>query len=498
LPKKCLNLQKIRKMRTVIPANLYFIGAGGIGMSALARYFNMLGKRVAGYDLTRTRLTDNLEKEGIELSFEDDESKIPAAFLEPGAKEQAIIIYTPAIPPGNRIFQFFTGKGYHVVKRSRLLGELVNDARGIAVAGTHGKTSVSALTAHILKGSAMGCNAFLGGLAKNYDSNLIVDDKSDLVVAEADEYDRSFLQLFPSVAVITSMDPDHLDIYGDFDSMKQAFITFASQVKDEGVLIYRKGLDVIRHLPGDRASGASGKDPRNGKSPGKGIRTVSFGIGQGADFSATNISITGNGLPLFDIKGPGIFLEGITLGVPGRFNVENAVAATAAALSCGANLHEIKKGLESYQGLSRRFEILVNHPGCVLIDDYAHHPAELNACISAAREIFPGRKITGIFQPHLYTRTRDFADGFARSLEALDELILLDIYPARELPLPGVSSRMILDRVGGINKILCGREELVAVLSGQSTDIVLTMGAGNIDALVEHVRKVLLSKCRKQ
>jgi UDP-N-acetylmuramate--alanine ligase len=485
-------------MKTVIPANLYFIGVGGIGMSALARYFNIPGKRVAGYDLTRTRLTDRLEKEGIEISFEDDESKIPAPFREPGAREQAIIVYTPAIPSDNRIFQFFTGNGYHVVKRSWLLGELVNDARGIAVAGTHGKTSVSTLAAHILKGSAMGCNAFLGGLAKNYDSNLVMDDKSDLVVAEADEYDRSFLRLFPSVAVITSMDPDHLDIYGDFDGMKQAFVSFASQVKDGGVLIYRKGLDIIGHLPGERFAGAAGTDQGNGNLPGKGVSTFSFGTGPGADFSAVNIGITEKGLPLFDIKGPGIFLEGIRLGVPGRFNVENAVAAAAAALVCGAKAHEIRKGLESYKGLSRRFEILVNHPGCVLIDDYAHHPAELTACISAAREIFPGRKITGIFQPHLYTRTRDFADGFARSLEALDELVLLDIYPARELPVPGVSSRMILERVGGINKILCGREELAAVLSGQPTDVVLTMGAGNIDALVEPIRKVLLSKCRKQ
>jgi UDP-N-acetylmuramate--alanine ligase len=485
-------------MRTIIPDSLYFIGAGGIGMSALARYFNMLGKRVAGYDLTRTRLTDRLEKEGIEISYEDDEGKIPAVFLEPGAKEKAIVVYTPAIPSGNRVFQFFTGNGYNVLKRSRLLGELVNDARGIAVAGTHGKTSVSALTAHILKNSASGCNAFLGGLAKNYNSNLVVDDKSDLVVAEADEYDRSFLQLYPSVAVITSMDPDHLDIYGDFESMKQAFITFASQVKDEGVLIYRKGLDIVRHLPVERFSGVAGKGSGTGRPAETGIRTISYGIGPGADFSAVNIRMTGKGLPLFDIRGPAMILERVELGVPGRFNVENAVAATAAASACGANEQEIRKGLESYQGLSRRFEIIINLPGCVLIDDYAHHPAELAACISAVREIFPGRKVTGIFQPHLYTRTRDFADGFARSLEALDEVILLDIYPAREVPLPGVTSQMILDRIGGINKSLCHKEELTSALSGRPTDIVVTMGAGNIDVLVEPVKRVLLSKCRKQ
>ncbi len=508
-------------MRTISANILYFIGAGGIGMSALARYFNLQGRRVAGYDLTRTRLTDSLQKEGIEITFEDDEKNIPARFLKPEAKQEALIVYTPAIPADNRIFQFFTTRGYNVVKRSRLLGELVNDARGIAVAGTHGKTSVSALTAHLLRNSAMGCNAFLGGLAKNFDSNLLVDVESDLVVAEADEYDRSFLQLFPEVAVITSMDPDHLDVYGDFDHMKQAFVAFASQVKEGGTVIYREGLDFAKYLDGTRTETGAGNGKPPGDAPGNerphgeslgngkppadapgtvkklkpGVKTLSYGIGSGADYSAVNIRITAEGFPVFDISAPGITLEGLALGVAGRFNVENAVAATAAAMVCGADEQAIRKGLGSYRGLSRRFEMIINRPGCVLIDDYAHHPAELDACISAVREIFPGREITGIFQPHLYSRTRDFANGFAESLEALDQLILLDIYPARELPVPGVSSRLIFDRVATERKIMCGREELAGVLSERQTDVVVMMGAGNIDAMVEPVRNLLLNKC---
>ena len=454
---------------------LYFIGIGGIGMSSLARYFNMHGKMVAGYDLTPTPLTGKLEKEGIEITYHDDTGSVPAGFLQNNEGEKVLVVYTPAIPPDNNILQFFIEGGYRVVKRSKLLGELVNDARSIAVAGTHGKTSVSALTAHLLRQSRAGCNAFLGGVAKNYNSNLLVDKDSDLVVVEADEYDRSFLQLFPQIAVITSMDPDHLDVYGTLDRMKEAFALFGSQVKNGGTIICRKGIE-------------------SEISPKTGVEKVTYGINEHADYFAENIRIKGEGLPVFDLATPGARIRDLELGVAGIFNILNAVAATAAAMICGAGEHEVRAGLKSFRGLSRRFEIIINKPQGVLIDDYAHHPAELKACISSVREIFSGREITGVFQPHLYSRTRDFADEFAETLESLDKIVLLDIYPAREKPIPGVTSALIFNKVNKESKIMCSREELPGVVAGMVTDVVVMMGAGNIDALVEPVKNVLMSK----
>jgi UDP-N-acetylmuramate--alanine ligase len=447
-------------------------------MSSLARYFSLLGKKVSGYDLTPTPLTAKLENEGIEITFTDMIQSVPAEFLDENSMGSTLVVYTPAIPGDNKIFRYFTSRGYKVLKRSKLLGELVNDAKGIAVAGTHGKTSVSALTAHLLKQTSLGCTAFLGGVAKNYDSNLLVDSKSDLVVTEADEYDRSFLQLFPFIAVITSMDPDHLDVYGSFSKMKEAYSSFAGQIKEGGTLICRKGLE-------------AGINMKNK------VRVLSYGIDVKADYYASNLRIALNGIPVFDLVTPDGHYTGLELGIAGRFNIENAVAAIAAAMICGAGEQEIRRGLKSFTGVKRRFEIIINDPDCILIDDYAHHPAELKACISAVREIFPGRKITGIFQPHLYSRTRDFADEFAASLDALDELLLLDIYPARELPVPGVSSDLIFKKLKLENKTMCSREQLPGIIRGLPTDIVITLGAGNVDAMVEPVRNILMEKKKR-
>lgn len=454
---------------------VYFVGAGGIGMSSLARYFNYLGKKVAGYDLTCTPLTRKLEYEGIELTYTDDVNTIPTYFRAGGPGTDKLVVYTPAIPASNHILRWFRSNGYNPVKRSKLLGELANQGRGVAVAGTHGKTSVSTLIAHLLTQMPGGCNAFLGGISRNYDSNLLVSETSDIYVVEADEYDRSFLQLFPSVAVITSMDPDHLDIYGNYEEMARGFSGFAGQVKEGGTVICKKGVPLM---------------PPAGGSAGY----LSYAVGSGADYYAENLRMDSDGTTLFDLAVPGNRYSDLKLGVPGRFNVENAVAAAAVALTCGMEEAGIRKGLLSFSGIYRRFDIRINRPGCVLIDDYAHHPAELTACITAVREIFGQRKITGVFQPHLYTRTRDFASGFAESLENLDELVLLDIYPAREEPLRGVTSRLIYEKVRMKNKVMCGREDLPLVIGKMDTDVVITMGAGNIDAMVEPVMKVLLSK----
>lgn len=454
---------------------IFFIGIGGIGMSALARYFNQKGIGIYGYDLTRTQLTESLEKEDIDIIYHDDIDSLPSMFMDKDSIAGTIVVYTPAIPSTNKIFQYFIAAGYELVKRSRLLGQIVNKGRGIAVAGTHGKTSVSALTAHLLHQSPVGCTAFLGGVAINYNSNLLVDEDSDLIVAEADEFDRSFLQLFPFIAVITSMDADHLDVYGSYARMKEAFSSFAGQVREGGTIIFRKGIEI-------------------GNTRNSGVRTLSYGIDEEADYYACNIRIADRGLPVFDLVGPDIIFTGMELGIPGRFNIENAVAAISVSVVSGMGEQEIRSGLKSFMGISRRFELIINTPDCVLIDDYAHHPAELKACISAVREIFPGRKITGVFQPHLYSRTRDFSDEFATSLEALDSLILLDIYPAREAPLPGVSSEIIFEKVHLESKIACNRQELPGIIADMPTDVVVTLGAGNIDSMVGPVRDVLLKK----
>ncbi|MDR0295526.1 MAG: UDP-N-acetylmuramate--L-alanine ligase [Prevotellaceae bacterium] len=444
---------------------------GGIGMSALARYYKHAGAEVAGYDRTPSSLTAELEKEGIAVHYEDNLALIPKSFKQ--AADKALVIYTPAVSNEHSELQFFRQNGYQVIKRSAALGHLAADKDTLAVAGTHGKTTVSTLLAHLLRQSAEGCTAFLGGIAKNYNSNLLCAHTQTLV-AEADEFDRSFLQLFPKIAVITAADPDHLDIYGTADALKQAFVDFIHQLKPDGTLIIKDGIDLSFTLTANQ-------------------KLYRYSFDKPCDFYASNIQLQNNGLMQFDIHYPEGVLEACTLGIPGRINVENAVAAIAAAWVYGADMKLIEAALASFLGVQRRFDIQFNQPGCTYIDDYAHHPEELKAAITSLRETYPGRTITGIFQPHLYTRTRDFAAGFAESLSLLDKLILLDIYPARELPIEGVSSQIIFDKVSIADKRLCAKTELLPLLEKEPVDVLATFGAGDIDRFVPQIKKVLIN-----
>lgn len=438
---------------------IYFLGIGGIGMSALAEYFNKEKKIVSGYDRTPSPITDNLISMGIDVHFEENAGKIPAD------KEKTLVVLTPAIPKDNKELIFVTENGYKILKRSEVLGEIASCQKCIAVAGTHGKTTTSTMIAHILTDAGKGCNAFLGGISKNYDTNLLVCD-TGTIVAEADEYDRSFLKLFPEIAVITSMDPDHLDIYGTEAAYKKAFEDFASQVKN--VLILKKGIEIpgteakIFHYDKDRA-----------------------------DFHAENISITETGHPVYDLVHPKGVIKSIKLGTPGMVNIENSIGAAAACLIHGIEEEKIKKALENFRGVKRRIEFHVNTPKITYIDDYAHHPKEIENAIISIKDIFPGRKITVIFQPHLYSRTKDFAEGFCKSLSLADKVILLDIYPARELPLEGVSSEMLLENISCKEKIKVMKEDLIPYLEKSDLDVLITMGAGDIDRLVKPITELL-------
>lgn len=442
---------------------VYFIGIGGIGMSALARWYKYRGLEVSGYDRTRSDLTSALEAEGIGVHYEDNPSAIPTDAAS------TLVIYTPAVPESFGELQFVLNNGYKVVKRSRALGEITRDQTLLAVAGTHGKTTTSTLIAHILTESGDGCSAFLGGISKNYGSNLLMS-RGSTVVAEADEFDRSFLQLYPAIAVITAMDADHLDIYGDLEHVQEAFREFASQVHETIILKY--GLPI-------RPDQVSAR-----------IFTYHFDDAR-ADFHSTNLRLDGSGHYTFDLVYPGGTLKDIRSGALGWVNVENSVAAAAACLCYGADGQKVRHAIGSFQGARRRLDEHVNRPGLVYIDDYAHHPAELASAISSIRGIFPGRKITGVFQPHLYTRTRDFAPEFASALSALDKLILLDIYPAREEPIPGVTSELIFKDVTAPEKMLIRKEELMDTLAGEKLDVLVTFGAGNIDRFVEPITTML-------
>ncbi|MCR5560670.1 MAG: UDP-N-acetylmuramate--L-alanine ligase [Bacteroidales bacterium] len=444
-------------------SDIYFLGIGGIGMSAIARYYRFKGYRVAGYDRTPSPLTAELEAEGIEVHYEDDPSRIPAD------AESTIVVYTPAIPSDLQEYQFVTNHGYRVIKRSRMLGEIAQGQTCLAVAGTHGKTTTSTLVAHILTESGEGCSAFLGGISKNYGTNLLMSAKP-VMVAEADEFDRSFLQLHPDIAAITAMDADHLDIYGDLEHYQQAFRDFAAQVSR--VLILKKGLPI------------SAKD-----TPAK-IYSYSYDD-TGADFHAENISIDALGHCSYDLHWPGGVIAGIRVGTLGALNVENSVAAAAVCLCHGTAPAAVKAAVGSYLGAQRRLDEHVNAPGLTYIDDYAHHPEELAAAIRSIRGMFPGRRITAIFQPHLYTRTRDFAAEFAKALSGVDKLILLDIYPAREDPIPGVTSEIIFKDVTAPEKLLITKEELMPLLKKEPVDVLVTFGAGNIDRFVEPIAKML-------
>ena len=443
--------------------NIYFIGIGGIGMSAIARYFKFKGYNVSGYDRTPSELTAELEKEGIPVHYEDNTEYIPADASD------TLVIYTPAIPHDMGELVHVREHGYKVLKRSMVLGEITDGQRCLAVAGTHGKTTTSTLLAHIFDSSGEGCSAFLGGISKNTGSNLMTSG-NDVVVAEADEFDRSFLQLHPEIAVITAMDADHLDIYSDLTHVKEAFRAFASQVS--GTVIKKYGLEI-----GPEDTGAR-------------IMTYSFDDIR-ADFHAERIRKDGCGYFTFDLVHPGGTVADCRTGIPGWVNVENGIAASAIALTYGLAPEKIREALGTFSGVRRRFDIHYNRPGHAYIDDYAHHPAEIAAAISSIRDIFPGRKLTAVFQPHLYTRTRDFAAEFAAALDQADRLILLDIYPAREEPIPGVTSEIIFDKVRSAEKALIRKEELMDTLEKEDIDIIATFGAGNIDRYIGPVTEMM-------
>lgn len=450
--------------------SVYFVGAGGIGMSALARYFRAKGKQVAGYDKTPSDLTAALIEEGIRIHYTDDIALIPEDCKQ---IDSTLVIYTPAIPETHTELNYFKTNGFTLMKRARVLGEITRTERGLCVAGTHGKTTTSSMLAHLLKQSHVDCNAFLGGILKNYNSNLMLSDKSDLAVIEADEFDRSFHWLNPYMAVITAVDPDHLDIYGTPAAYRESFEHFTSLIRPDGCLVMKKGLQLQPRLP-------------------EGTKLYTYSATEEADFFARNIRI-GNGDILFDFVTPDGCIPDVKLGVPVKVNIENGVAAMALAWLNGLTPEEIRSGMASFAGPIRRFDFHLKKDDIVLLDDYAHHPAELKASIQSVKELYPDKKVTGIFQPHLYTRTRDFAADFAASLSLLDELILLDIYPAREEPIPGVTSQIIFDQVTIPNKRMIRKDELLDLVRKEaaSFEVVLMVGAGNIDRLVEPVKQIL-------
>ncbi len=458
---------------------VYFLGIGGIGMSALARYFKAMGKNVSGYDKTPTKLTDELIAEGIDIHFEDNIRFIPKAIKElPYDTENILIVYTPAVPKDHSEYVFFSLNGFNIKKRAEVLGMITSTSHTIAVAGTHGKTTTSSLIAHILKTAGLDPSAFLGGITQNYGTNLLLSSNlktnnqqlttNDLIVVEADEYDRSFLTLHPEIAVITSVDPDHLDIYGNEKYMQESYSLFASQVKSK--LILKKSI-VSKINASKKAITYSVSDPTAG-------------------YFAQEIEIK-DGAYHYEVVTPTNVFYDITLGLPGLHNVENSIAAVAVACEMGISEDNIRKALSSFCGVKRRFDYQIKTDKLIFIDDYAHHPEELKACISSAKEMYPNKKITGIFQPHLFSRTRDFADEFARSLDLLDECILMEIYPARELPIEGVNSQMLLDKMRSTNKSICSKEELVEEVSKRKLDVLLTLGAGDIDTFVEPLKNKL-------
>ena len=440
---------------------VYLIGIGGIGMSGLARYFAHLGCIVCGYDKTATDLTDELHNEGIQITFEDNCENVPKSFRD--LDEGTLIIYTPAIPKDSEILNFFMRKGFTLWKRSQVLGLISKGRFTIGVAGTHGKTTTSTMVAHILKDSGKDCSAFLGGIASNYQSNVLFGN-SNIVVVEADEYDRSFLTLYPDIAIVTSMDADHLDIYGDHAHLTESFRLYASQIKTGGTLIHRKGLPL-----------------ENG---------FTYSITEPADAVAQNIRVE-DGDFYFDFESGDVSIKNIKLGIAGLHNIENAIAASKVGLMLGISGDAIKSALGSFKGVKRRFEYIVKTPDHIYIDDYAHHPEELRATISSIKKLYPNRKLTTIFQPHLYTRTRDFVDGFAEVLDMSDEVLLLDIYPARELPIEGVTSALILDLMKLENRQILSKQAAIDKIRSEQPELLLTVGAGDIDQLVQPLKSAL-------
>ena len=440
---------------------VYFIGIGGIGMSGLARYFHQRGCLVCGYDRTETELTNSLLAEGINIIFTDDENLVPISFQEPN--DETLVIYTPAIPTESAILNFFKAQNFELKKRSEVLGMISEGMFCVAIAGTHGKTTTSSMVAHILTASGKECSAFLGGVASNYNSNVLFGS-SNILVVEADEYDRSFLTLHPNIAVITSMDADHLDIYGDSEHLTESFKLFASQVDSKGVLITKSGLAIQGNY--------------------------TYSTSQKAQIEAQHVHIT-KGQFVFDFVSPELSISNITLGLPGLHNVENALAAIQVALLLDCTSEQIIAALASFTGVKRRFEQVVKTDKHVYIDDYAHHPEELKACITAVKSLYPDKKLITIFQPHLFSRTRDFADGFAEALSMSDVLWMLEIYPARELPIEGVNAEMILRKTTLTERHLFTKNEVLAQVKATMPELVLTVGAGDIDTLVEPLKNIL-------
>jgi UDP-N-acetylmuramate--alanine ligase len=453
--------------------NIYFVGIGGIGMSALARYFKSLGKNVAGYDKTETALTKELVKEGMQVHYTDCVLDIPEEYKN---KNNTLIINTPAVPLDHQEYTYFKENGFEIKKRAEVLGIISNAKNVLAIAGTHGKTTTSTMVSHLLKSSEIECSAFLGGISLNYHTNLLLSSRSNYVVVEADEFDRSFLHLHPKAAIVTSMDADHLDIYGNYEEYKKAFHEFIGQIKHNGFLVVKKGLDI-----GSAASK---------------LKVFTYSLNPKADFHATNIRIN-DGCYHFDIETPVGTMHDMKLGFPGLLNVENAIAASAMSILLGMKQPAIRKALESFKGVKRRFEYHIKTDNLVMIDDYGHHPEELRYTIESVKALYKGKKITGIFQPHLFSRTNDLMDEFARSLSLLDELILLDIYPAREMPIPGVTSEKLLSKVTIANKHCCIKSELVNfVASRPMPEVLVMMGAGDIENTIAPIKKVLEEKLK--
>lgn len=449
----------------------YFLGVGGIGMSALARFFNHYQKKVSGYDKTSSDLCKKLEHEGIACHYEEDVPKLQA-FLTEYAPNEVLIVYTPAVPKEHSEYQYLLNKGYTILKRSQVLGEITRQFKTIAIAGTHGKTTTTTLVTHLLKSAGINCFSFMGGISKNYDTNLLLGDinnKDAYVVVEADEYDRSFLTLHPHIALITSSDADHLDIYGDANHVKEGYTLFSKQVKEGGILIVKKNVDNDLSLTDKR---------------------IIYSLNLDTDYCAQSITIE-NAQFFYDIKSPVESISRVTLGLPGLHNVENSIAAVAIAQQLGIKGDVIKEALRSFSGVKRRFDYRVRTGQTIYIDDYAHHPEELKATIGSVKKLYPDKKITGIFQPHLFSRTRDFGDAFAESLDMLDECILLEIYPAREKPIEGVSSQWLLDKMKLKDKKLLTKEQIVQEIKVNRKEVLVTMGAGDIDSLIEPIEKVL-------
>jgi UDP-N-acetylmuramate--alanine ligase len=471
---------------------IYFIGIGGIGMSALARYFRFHGKTVSGYDKTSTHLTRELEAEGIPIHYTDDPSLIPT--------DPDLVVYTPAVPADHRELKYYQAHGQTLMKRSEVLGLITNSSFNICVAGTHGKTTISTMTAHILRHSGFGCNAFLGGIAVNYHSNYWSDERNVCVV-EADEYDRSFLSLRPDIAVISAMDADHLDIYGTAEAVQEAFVDFSGCLKPGGLLFSKKGLQRESELKGDRhQTYGLERDPSTTDPSTTDAATTEHPNNPATgparpDYYASEIRID-QGDYLFRIQSAEWSIDKVVLPMGGRHNVENAVAAIAVAHTLGIAGDKIVAAVAAFRGVKRRFEYIVKEPNCVYIDDYAHHPEELRALISGAKELFPEMRCTIIFQPHLFTRTRDFAEGFAASLNLADEVFLLPIYPARELPIAGVTSELIASKIPDQKATVVDKKEIMLILNdkklfGAGLDLLITAGAGDIDTLVEPIRHLL-------